>query len=230
MSSADGSIRFLVKNIEQLQGLGRLEAILPILEAMKVLLTETQFDVSMIDLTMSADNRAIARRFLVDGVTTAELKKAGVSPSRLSKVVGRVITNFHKQIESLDLVSGHYILDAKTSELIQQLEIAKVGEAQLRQQVKTPAGRRRAASRRNSRQNQKPALDAVNAENAGNAGNADSAASIESAENIENPKSRESNASQTALVDTAESETGSQRSQHSQHQSPAASSSSSVRD
>lgn len=224
MSSADGSIQFLVKNIEQLQGLGRLEAILPILEAMKVLLTETQFDVSMIDLTMSADNRAIARRFLVDGATTAELKKAGVSPSRLSKVVGRVITNFHKQIESLDLVSGHYILDAKTSELIQQLEIAKVGEAQLRQQVKTPAGRRRAASRRNSRQNQKAALNPDIAENA------DSAASIESAENIENPKSRESNASQTALVDTAETETGSQRSQHSQHQSPAASSSSSVSD
>ena len=132
MSSADGSIRFLVKNIEQLQGLGRLEAILPIMEAMKVLLTETQFDVSMVDLTMSSDNRAIARRFLVDGATTAELKKAGVSPSRLSKVVARVITNFHKQIESLDLVSGHYVLDAKTAELVQALEIGFIGQLSTR--------------------------------------------------------------------------------------------------
>lgn len=133
--SVDGSIPFLLKNIEQLQGLGKLETILPILEAMKVLMTETQFDVSMIDLTMSAENRQVARQFLVDGQTTAELQEHGISPSRLSKVVARVIANFNTQLESLELVSGQYVLDRKTAKLVEEIEQAKVSEAQLRHQV-----------------------------------------------------------------------------------------------
>lgn len=144
MLSADGSIPFLLKNIEQLQGLGKLETILPILEAMKVLMTETQFDVSMIDLTMSAENRQVARQFLVDGQTTAELQELGISPSRLSKVVARVIANFNTQLESLELVSGQYILDRKTAKLVEEIEQAKVSEAQLRHQAgSTGRGKRK---------------------------------------------------------------------------------------
>lgn len=112
---------------------------------MKVLLTESQFDVSMVDLTMTADNRAIAKRFLVDGESTADLKASGVSPSRLSKVVSRVIENFHQQVEALGLVSGHFVLDARTAALVQELELAKVAEARLKTQVKTPAKKRRSA-------------------------------------------------------------------------------------
>ena len=145
MSSADGSIEFLLKNIEQLQGLGKLETILPILEAMKVLMTEAQFDVSMINLTMTAENRAVVRKFLVDGMTTAELEAEGVSPSRLSKIVARVVANFHAQLKELDLVSGQYVLDSKTAELVHELEDAKVSEAQLK--LKVPTGRKKSAAR-----------------------------------------------------------------------------------
>jgi hypothetical protein len=37
MLSVKSSVEFLLKNIEQLQGLGKLETILPIFDAMKVL-------------------------------------------------------------------------------------------------------------------------------------------------------------------------------------------------
>ncbi len=130
MLSVECSVGFLLKNIEQLQGLGKLETILPIFDAMKVLMTQTQFDVSMIDLTMSAENRKVAKHFLVDGLTTTEMKKMGVSPSRLSKVVARVIENFNKQLTLLGLVGGHYILDEKTAQLVGEMESAKVAEAQ----------------------------------------------------------------------------------------------------
>jgi len=129
MLSVKNSVGFLLRNIEQLQGLGKLETILPIFDAMKVLMTKTQFDVSMIDLTMSAENRKVARHFLVDGMTTRELKHGGVSPSRLSKVVARVIENFNKQLKVLGLVGGHYILDEKTAQLVGAMESAKVSEA-----------------------------------------------------------------------------------------------------
>ena len=129
MLSVKNSVGFLLRNIEQLQGLGKLETILPIFDAMKVLMTKTQFDVSMIDLTMSVENRKVARHFLVDGMTTRELKQGGVSPSRLSKVVARVIENFNKQLNVLGLVGGHYILDEKTAQLVEAMESAKVSEA-----------------------------------------------------------------------------------------------------
>ena len=129
MLSVKNSVGFLLRNIEQLQGLGKLETILPIFDAMKVLMTKTQFDVSMIDLTMSVENRKVARHFLVDGMTTRELKQGGVSPSRLSKVVARVIENFNKQLKGLGLVGGHYILDEKTAQLVGAMESAKVSEA-----------------------------------------------------------------------------------------------------
>ena len=129
MLSVKNSFGFLLRNIEQLQGLGKLETILPIFDTMKVLMTQTQFDVSMIDLTMSAENRKVARHFLVDGMTTRELKRGGVSPSRLSKVVARVIENFNKQLNVLGLVGGHYILDEKTAQLVEAMESAKVSEA-----------------------------------------------------------------------------------------------------
>ena len=129
MLSVKNSVGFLLRNIEQLQGLGKLETILPIFDTMKVLMTQTQFDVSMIDLTMSAENRKVARHFLVDGMTTRELKRGGVSPSRLSKVVARVIENFNKQLNVLGLVGGHYILDEKTAQLVEAMESAKVSEA-----------------------------------------------------------------------------------------------------
>ena len=129
MLSVKSSVEFLFKNIEQLQGLGKLETILPIFDAMKVLMTQTQFDVSMINLTMSAENREVARQFLVDGMTTTEMKAEGVSPSRLSKVVARVIENFNKQLGVLGLVGGHYILDEKTAQLVGEMESAKVSEA-----------------------------------------------------------------------------------------------------
>ena len=127
--SVKNSVGFLLRNIEQLQGLGKLEAILSTFDAMKVLMTQAQFDVSMIDLTMSAENRKVARQFLVDGMTTQALKQGGVSPSRLSKVVARVIENFNKQLMVLGLVGGHYILDEKTAQLVDALESAKVSEA-----------------------------------------------------------------------------------------------------
>ena len=129
MQSVKSGVEFLLKNIEQLQGLGKLETILPIFDAMKVLMTQTQFDVSMIDLTMSAENREVARQFLVEGMTTTEMKAEGVSPSRLSKVVARVIENFNKQLSVLGLVGGHYILDEKTAQLVAEMELAKVSEA-----------------------------------------------------------------------------------------------------
>lgn len=127
--SLKNSVEFLLKNFEQLQGLGKLETILSTFDTMKVLMTQAQFDVSMIDLTMSAENRKVARRFLVDGITTRELKREGISPSRLSKVVARVIENFNKQLTVLGLVGGHYILDEKTAQLVDALESAKVNEA-----------------------------------------------------------------------------------------------------
>lgn len=123
------SVEFLLKNIEQLQGLGKLETILPIFDAMKVLMTQTQFDVSMIDLTMSVENRKVAHQFLVEGMTTAELKACGISPSRLSKVVARVVENFNKQLNVLGLIGGHYILDQQTAQLVGEMEMAKVNEA-----------------------------------------------------------------------------------------------------
>lgn len=129
MLSVKSSVEFLLKNIEQLQGLGKLETILPIFDAMKVLMTQTQFDVSMIDLTMSVENRKVAHQFLVEGMTTAELKDSGISPSRLSKVVARVVENFNKQLNVLDLVGGHYILDQQTAQLVGEMEMAKVNEA-----------------------------------------------------------------------------------------------------
>ena len=129
MLSVKSGVEFLLKNIEQLQGLGKLETILPIFDAMKVLMTQTQFDVSMIDLTMSAENREVARQFLVDGMTTTEMKAIGISPSRLSKVVARVIENFNKQLSILGLVGGHYILDEQTAQLVGEIESAKVIEA-----------------------------------------------------------------------------------------------------
>ena len=129
MLSVKNSVGFLLRNIEQLQGLGKLETILSTFDAMKVLMTQAQFDVSMIDLTMSAENRKVARQFLVDGMTTQALKQGGVSPSRLSKVVARVIENFNKQLMVLGLVGGHYILDEKTAQLVGAMETAKVSEA-----------------------------------------------------------------------------------------------------
>ncbi|MDG2035044.1 MAG: TrfB-related DNA-binding protein [Pseudomonadales bacterium] len=129
MLSVKSSVEFLLKNIEQLQGLGKLETILPIFDAMKVLMTQTQFDVSMIDLTMSVENRKVAHQFLVEGLTTAELKSSGISLSRLSKVVARVVENFNKQLNVLGLVGGHYILDQQTAQLVGEMEMAKVNEA-----------------------------------------------------------------------------------------------------
>ena len=96
---------------------------------MKVLMTQAQFDVSMTDLTMSAENRKVARQFLVDGMTAQALKQEGVSPSRLSKIVTRVIENFNKQLVVLGLVGGHYILDEQTAQLVDALETSKVSEA-----------------------------------------------------------------------------------------------------
>lgn len=127
--SVKSSVRFPLKNIEQLQGLGKLETILPTFDTMKVLMTQAQFDVSMIDLTMSAENRKVARHFLVDGITTREMKQRGVSPSRLSKVVARVIENFNKQLIVLGMVGGHYILDEKTAQLVGAMESAQISEA-----------------------------------------------------------------------------------------------------
>ena len=149
MLSVKSSVEFLLKNIEQLQGLGKLETILPIFDAMKVLMTQTQFDVSMMDLTMSAENRKVARQFLVDGMTTAEMKRKGVSPSRLSKVVARVIENFNKQLTVLGLVGGHYILDEKTAQLVGAMESAKVSEAQYKlslSNVRKRSGKSRSTS------------------------------------------------------------------------------------
>lgn len=96
---------------------------------MKLLMSETQFDVSMIDLTMSFANRKIARQFFVEGLTPAELKKQGVSPSRLSKVTSRVMANFGKQSDKLGLSSRHYLLDKKTASLVGALEEAKIAES-----------------------------------------------------------------------------------------------------
>ncbi len=141
MPSSNDTIRFLRKNIEQLQGLGRLETILPILDAMKVSMTDMQFDMAMTNLTMSADNRKVAHRFLVLGKTTHELGEEGVSPSRLSKVLSRVFANFDVQLDALELVSGHYTLDLKTAKLVRELEASKISEAKLR--ASTPAKRTR---------------------------------------------------------------------------------------
>lgn len=96
---------------------------------MKLLMSETQFDVSMIDLTMSFANRNIARQFFVEGLTPAQLKKQGVSPSRLSKVTSRVLVNFDKQSIKLGLISCHHLLDKKTALLVNALEEAKIAES-----------------------------------------------------------------------------------------------------
>ena len=99
-------------------------------------MSETQFDVSMIDLTMSFANRKIARQFFVEGLTPAELKTQGVSPSRLSKVTSRVLINFDKQSEKLGLISRHFLLDKKTASLVGALEEAKIAESLYKAQQK----------------------------------------------------------------------------------------------
>tara|TARA_B100001093_G_C25917308_1_gene631235 strand:+ start:104 stop:487 length:384 start_codon:yes stop_codon:yes gene_type:complete len=103
---------------------------------MKLLMSETQFDVSMIDLTMSFANRKIARQFFVEGLTPAELKMQGVSPSRLSKVTSRVLINFDKQSDKLGLISRHFLLDKKTASLVGALEEAKIAESLYKAQQK----------------------------------------------------------------------------------------------
>ncbi|MBQ78326.1 MAG: hypothetical protein CL692_07065 [Cellvibrionales bacterium] len=103
---------------------------------MKLLMSETQFDVSMIDLTMSFANRKIARQFFVEGLTPAELKMQGVSPSRLSKVTSRVLINFDKQSDKLGLISRHLLLDKKTASLVGALEEAKIAESLYKAQQK----------------------------------------------------------------------------------------------
>jgi hypothetical protein len=103
---------------------------------MKLLMSETQFDVSMIDLTMSFANRKIARQFFVEGLTPSELKQQGVSPSRLSKVTSRVLINFDKQSEKLGLISRHFLLDKKTASLVGALEEAKIAESLYKAQQK----------------------------------------------------------------------------------------------
>lgn len=107
---------------------------------MKLLMSETQFDVAMIELTMSFANRNIARQFFVEGLTPAQLKNQGVSPSRLSKVTSRVLMNFDKQSEKLGLISRHYLLDRKTALLVSALEEAKIAESlyKLQQEKRKP--------------------------------------------------------------------------------------------
>ena len=48
------------------------------LEAMRVSLTPSQFELAMTKLTMSADNREVAHKFLVDGKTAKQLHQEGM--------------------------------------------------------------------------------------------------------------------------------------------------------
>ncbi len=135
------TIRFLHHNFLQLRRQGSLEAMLPVMEAMKVIMTSAQFELAIHDLRMSADNQQVARQFLVEGVSAAQLREAGVSASRLSKVLARVFANFNRQLETLDLVNESYTLDRQTAALVRELETAQLANH-------LPAGGRDARSAR----------------------------------------------------------------------------------
>ena len=126
MVLSNDTIRCLHHNFLQLGRQGSLEAMIPVMEAMKVIMTSAQFELAMNGLRMSADNRQVARRFLVEGVSAAQLREAGVSASRLSKVLARVFRNFNGQLEKLDLVNESYTLDRKTAALVRELEAAQL--------------------------------------------------------------------------------------------------------
>ena len=128
MAVSNATIRFLHQNFVQLKQQGALEAMIPVMEAMKVVMTSAQFELAISGLRMSADNQGVARQFLVEGVTAAQLREAGVSASRLSKVLGRVFENFDRQLQARDLVNETYTLDRQTAALVRELETAQLAQ------------------------------------------------------------------------------------------------------
>lgn len=142
------SISVLNRNFKELQQAGNLEAGLPLLDAMKVTLTNAQFEIAITDLRMSRSNVAVARQFFVDGKTASELQKEeGVSPSRLSKIVSRVTANYQKQLDVLNLVSAEYTLDKATAKLVRELEASKISEAKLKAYLTSGKPARKPAAR-----------------------------------------------------------------------------------
>jgi len=133
MRAHHDSISVLNKNFKDLQRAGNLDAVLPLLDAMQVTLTDVQFELAITNLRMSKANIEVARKFFVEGMTSAELqKKEDVSASRLSKVVSRVTDNYKKQLDALNLVSAEYTLDKDTARLVRELEASKISEAKLK--------------------------------------------------------------------------------------------------
>jgi hypothetical protein len=74
-----------------------------------------------------------------------------------------VVANFHAQLKELDLVSGQYVLDSKTAELVHELEDAKVSEAQLK--LKVPTGRKKSAARSKAAAKTESAVEPDSTEN-----------------------------------------------------------------
>ena len=145
------TIRFLNKNIKDLDQRGRLKNILPLWEALKIHMNETQFDLAVTALRMSADNIEVARLFLVEGKTAQQLNDDySVSASRLSKVLKRVSENYEKQLNTLGLVNAQYTLDKKTARLVRELEASKINEAKMRTYVvdKKSAKKKKAAAKK----------------------------------------------------------------------------------
>ena len=136
MQNHRDSISVLNKNFKELQQAGNLDAVLPLLDAMKVTLTDAQFELAITDLRMSKANIEVARKFFVEGMTSSELQKqVDVSASRLSKIVSRVTDNYQKQLDALNLVSAEYTLDKATAKLVRELEASKISEAKLKAYV-----------------------------------------------------------------------------------------------
>lgn len=145
MLPSDANIRLLKRNFDQLHELGQLETILPLLDAMKVSMTTQQFDLAMTQLTMSEDNRQVAYLFFVENKTVVQMdKQHGVSASRLSKVLKRVISNYEKQLNSHGLVSEEYLLDAATAKLVRDIEATTVGEAKIKPYYQSAAAKNKA--------------------------------------------------------------------------------------
>jgi len=147
------SLSVLNRNFKELQQAGNLDAGLPLLDAMKVTLTNAQFEIAITELRMSKSNIAVAQQFFVDGKTASELQKEeGVSPSRLSKIVSRVTANYQKQLDLLNLVSAEYTLDKATAKLVRELEASKISEAKFKAYLTSgkPAKKSAAKSKKKS--------------------------------------------------------------------------------
>ena len=111
-------------------------------------MTPKQFDLAMTQLTMSEGNRQAAHLFFVEGKTVVQMQNQhGVSASRLSKILKRVVSNYEKQLDAHDLVSSEYMLDAATAKLVREIETSQVNQAQIKPYSGSTATKKKAKTK-----------------------------------------------------------------------------------